>query len=124
MLYSDRFVAEGAITKNRLVKFGSTDAKVVQASTVTDRIVGVFIGPSDAADTDAVEVCMLGRCNLEVSGSIGRGMTLTTNANGQGVNAVPPPGANNKVAAMALISGTNTTIPVLVYSGWIQGASA
>jgi hypothetical protein len=114
-------VAEGAITKNRLVKFGSSDTQVIQSSAVTDRILGVYIGPDDAVDAAAVDVCVLGECNLEVSGAIGRGMTLTTNASGQGVNAAPAAGTNNKAAAMAMISGTSTTISVFVSPGWYQG---
>lgn len=121
MLYTKPFTAEGAITKLRLVKFGSTSTQVIQASLVTDRIAGVFVGPSDAVNGDAVEICMLGECNLEVSGAIGGGMTLTTNASGQGVNAAPVAGTNNKTVGMALISGTNGVITVLVCPGWTQG---
>jgi hypothetical protein len=121
MLYSRPGTAEGAIAKFRLVRFGSTDAQFVQAAAVTDRIAGVYVGPADAADGAAIEVCLLGECFLEVSGAIGRGMTLTTNASGQGVNTTPPGAQNNKAAAVALISGTNTVIPVLVVPHWYQG---
>lgn len=117
----NKYTAEGAITKFRFVKFGSTDSQVIQASAVTDRIVGVYIGPSDAANTDSVLICELGECFLEVDGAIGRGMTLTTDANGKGVNAAPAAGTNNKAGARAQISGTSTTIRVLVVPGWFQG---
>jgi len=122
MLWQKTGTAQGAITKNRIVKFGSADDTYAVATTpATDRIAGVFIGPSDAADSDTIEVCMLGECNLEVSGAIGRGMSLTTNGSGQGVNAAPVAGTNNKIVAMAQISGTDTTIPVFVVPGWFQG---
>jgi hypothetical protein len=121
MIYPRFGVAQGAITKFRLVKWGTLDDTYAQASAVTDRIAGVYLGPSDAADGDSIEICMLGECFLEVSGAIGRGMTLTTNASGQGVNAAPSAGTNNKTAAMALQSGTNSVIAVVVVPGWMQG---
>jgi hypothetical protein len=119
----DRFTAEGAIVKRRFVKFGSSDSKVVQASAVTDRIIGVYSGGADAADTEEIEVCLLGICFLEVSGAIGRGMSLTTDADGKGVNAAPAAGVNNRIAAVAMQSGTNAVIRVfVVQGGWMQGA--
>jgi hypothetical protein len=48
-------------------------------------------------------------------------MTLTTNANGQGVNAAPAAGTNVRTVALALQSGTDSFIPVLVVPGWMQG---
>lgn len=115
MLWSRPYTATGAITKNRLVKYAADDTHVSQASAVTDRIVGVYIGPSDAADGDAVEICLLGECNLEVSGAIGRGMRLTTNSSGQGVTAES--GGSSRTCAVAMIAGTNSTIPVFVQLG-------
>ena len=121
MLYSRVFNAEGAITVCRLVKFGSSDTQVSVATAASDRIAGVYLGRGDAVDGQAIEICMLGECTLEVSGTIARGMTLTTDALGKGINAAPAAGANAKTAAMALQSGTNTWIPVFVCPGWTQG---
>lgn len=122
MLYARTFIAEGAITVNRLVRFSPTvEGQVVQSAAVTDRIAGVYVGPGNAANGDTVQVCMLGECNLEVSGAVGRGSALTTNASGQGVTAAPAAGTNNKIAAVALIAGSSNTIPVLVVPSSFQG---
>lgn len=121
MLYSRGYTAEGAIPKFRIVKFGTTDTAVTLATLATDRIVGVYVGPDDAVDTQAVEVILLGECLMEITGAIGRGMSLTTNASGQGINAAPAAGANTRIVAIALISGTNANIPVFVAPSWYQG---
>lgn len=121
MLYSKGYTAEGAIPKFRIVKWGTTDTAVTLATLATDRIVGVYAGPDDAVDTQAIEVILLGETFMEVSGAIGRGMSLTTNASGQGINAAPAAGVNTRIVALALISGTNANIPVLVAPSWFQG---
>lgn len=122
MLYSKTYTAEGAIPKFRFVKFGAAASSVLQATAVTDRIIGVYIGTTDAVAGDSVEVCLLGECMVTAGGSIGRGMTLTTDATGQAVNAAPAAGANAKTAALALDSAASgTQVPVLVVPGWYQG---
>lgn len=121
MIYTRTFTAEAALTAHRLVRPGAGADTVTPATAVTDRIIGVYVGPSDAAINDQVEVCLLGECHLNVAGAIGKGMTLTTNATSQGVNAAPAAGANNRTIAWAIDAGTDVTIRVFVVPGWIQG---
>ena len=117
-----RYTADGAITTRRLVKRGASDTQMAQASAVTDLIVGVYLGPGDAANGDTIDVCLLGECTLEVTGSVSFGSLLTTDSNGKGAVAAPASGVNNRIAAMALQAGTNTTVRVLVLPGMVQGA--
>lgn len=118
MIVSDHFLAQGAIPKQTFVKWGSVEQSVTASTAVTDRIIGVHVGPGDAIDGATVEVCLFGRTSLLVSGAIGRGMSLTTSATGLGINAAPSSGMANKVGAIALQSGTSILIPVFVIPHW------
>lgn len=122
MIAVKTFVAGGSLTANTLVRYDLSSATVVTATSVSDRILGVYIGPGPASATDEVDVCMLGQCQLVVSGSVGRGAPLTTNASGNGVFANPAPGTTNTVAAIALEPSSGGTIPVFVVPSRIHGA--
>jgi hypothetical protein len=121
MIFSKMYTAVGAIPKFRLVKYVTSDTQVTLAVAATDQIIGVTMGPSDAADTDQVEVCLLGECFVEVSGAIGRGGVLTANASGQGVPPSVTVGVNSRIIGWAMISGTSTNIPVFVVPSHFQG---
>jgi hypothetical protein len=125
MLASERFTAEGAITKFRFVKIGSTNSQVIQASTVTDRIIGVYLGPADAVNADEVEVCLLGRCQVETSGSIGRGTPVTTNSSGQAVTAeTVTPGKLVRECGYLLQSAASTVVDMFFVPAHYTGAIA
>lgn len=122
MIIVKPYTAQGAIPKFRFVKIGASASQVQLAVAASDRILGVYIGPDDAADGEAIEVCHLGESWLTVGGTIGIGMSLTTDANGQGVNAAPVAGANNKTGAIALqAGGSGGILLVIVVPGWYQG---
>lgn len=122
MILQRQYDAAGAITARRVVKFDTTDTTIAQASSVSDRLIGISLGPDDATVADPVDVCMLGECMLDVAGAVGRGALLTVDSDGKGVQANPSAGVNNRIVAMALQTGTNTTIRVLVLPGMLQGA--
>lgn len=121
MIHAEPFIADTTIAAFRIVKFSAT-SNVTPATSVTDRLLGVSLGPGSVSTGNTVNVCMSGKCFLEVSGSVGRGAPLTTNASGQGVQAAPASGANNTIIAIALEGGTTgSIIPVFVTHGWLQG---
>lgn len=106
----------------RIVKFAS-DTQVSQASAATDLLIGVYVGPADAVTTSTGNVvCLLGECRLEVAGAVTRGQLLTSDGDGKGIPAAPSAGVNSRIVAMALMSGTDTTIRVLVIPSMMQGA--
>lgn len=122
MIAQRQYTANGSIAARRIVKFDASDTTVVQASAVSDQLLGVYIGPADAASSDLVDVCLMGECLLDVAGAVGRGVLLTCDSNGKGVQAVPAAGVNNRIIGEALQTGTDTTIRVLVFPSMMQGA--
>lgn len=122
MILARPFTASGAITAHRIVRL-SSESVVAQAVNATSRLIGVYTGPSDAADASTGNVvCLLGECLLDTAGSVNAGDLLTADANGKGIVAAPAAGANNRIIAVALVGGTDLTIRVLVVPGMMQGA--
>lgn len=92
------------------------------ASAGTDALIGVSVAAADTDDGDHLNVCLLGECYLDVSGAVVRGALLTSDGDGKGVTAAPSAGVNARIVGLALTSGTNTTIRVMVLPGMVQGA--
>lgn len=119
---SKAFTAGGAVTKRRLVKFGSADATVVQAAAATDLIIGAS-GDLDAASGARVSVVVAGIADVEAGGNITRGALVTADADGKAVAAAPAAGVNNRVAGVAMVSAASgDIIPVLLAPQQTQGA--
>lgn len=82
------YLADAAITKRRIVKFGSADNKAAQASTNSDRFLGVCEGALGAASAgDPVDVIRSGIANVDYGGTITRGDRLTADSNGKAISA-------------------------------------
>lgn len=96
------FVPEADIAGYRVVKFGTTDALVAQASAAADNTIGVsnMIG-AVAADDDTVDIVMSGIAEIEYGGTITRGAKLTCDANGKAIAAA----TTNSVIGIAMVSG-------------------
>lgn len=115
------YTAEGAISANRFVKVGAADYGVLQAAAVADKIIGIST-EIDAATGERTDVVHEGIADLKLGGTVARGDLLTSDATGQGVVAAPAAGTNNRIGAMALISGViGDIIPVKVIQGTFQG---
>lgn len=115
------FVAEAAVTKRRIVKFGAADGQVLMGAAVGDTIFGVA-AELDAAIGDRVDVHVAGIAEVEFGGAVTRGDFVTTDATGQAVAAAPAAGVNNAVIGRALVSGVAADIgTVLLAPGRIQG---
>ncbi len=116
------YTAGAAVTKRRLVKFGSADATVVQAAAATDLIIGAS-GELSAASGARIEVVVAGIADVEAGGSITRGAKVTADSDGKAVAAAPAQGVNNQVGGIAMVSASSgDIIPVLLIPHQIQGA--
>lgn len=115
------YLAEAAISANRIVKVGAADYGALTAAAVSDKLIGITT-EIDAASGERVDVVLEGIADLKLGGTVARGDLLTSDASGQGVTAAPAAGTNNRIVGMALISGVSgDIIPVKVQLGSFQG---
>jgi hypothetical protein len=110
------FTAGGTINPRRLVKFGSSDREVVQAAAATDLIVGVVISPEVRASGDRVDVALAGVVEVDMGGTVTRGVKVTSDANGKGVAAAPAGGTNNHVVGFAMVTTASGDIAEVMIS--------
>lgn len=116
-----RYLAEGAIVANSIVKVGAADYGVLQAAAVSDKIIGIST-EIDTASGEGIDVIHEGIADLKLGGTVARGDFVTTNASGLGVAAAPAAGANNQIVGKALISGVSgDIIPVAISLSMLQG---
>lgn len=97
------YTASGTINEYRLVKFGTTDKTVLQASTGTDKLAGVVCLPkgTTAATADPVDVIKSGIADVIYGGTVAVGDYLTSDAQGRAVVAT----AGDNVIGTAELSG-------------------
>ena len=115
------WIAEGAITKYRIVKLGTADGRIAQAGASTDAIVGVA-AELDAADGERIDVIHSGIAEVEFGGAVTRGALVTADAQGRAITAAPVAGTNARIVGTAIDSAAAGDIaPVLVVPSQIQG---
>jgi hypothetical protein len=115
------YTAEGAIAANRFVKVGANDFGVLTAAAATDKIFGISTD-IDAASGERCDVVLEGIADIKLGGTVARGDMLTSDATGQGVTAAPATGVNNRIGAIALISGVSgDIIPAKIAPSSLQG---
>ena len=115
------FIAETAVTRYRIVKFGSSDGNVVQAAAATDAMIGV-VAELDAAGGERVDVHLAGLAEVEFGGTVTRGALVTADSQGRAVAAAPAAGVNNRVIGVAMVSAASGDIAsVLIAPQQIQG---
>jgi len=120
-LLTKNFTAEGAITKHRIVKFGTADGSVIQAAAVGDAMFGVNAELDVVAD-ERVDIHVVGLVDVEYGGVVTRGDLLTANASGQAVAAAPGAGVNSRIIGIALLSGVaGDVVGIQLAPGRIQG---
>ena len=92
--------AGGTINEYRIVKFGSSDASVLQSSASTDKFAGVACLPkgATAAIGDSVDVIKSGIADVTYGGTITVGDRLTSNADGKAISAESLFGTKTAVA--------------------------
>ncbi|HEY9644386.1 MAG TPA: hypothetical protein V6C57_28080 [Coleofasciculaceae cyanobacterium] len=129
--------AGGTIAPYRIVKHGTADYHVLQATAATEVLIGVSYIPDGPVDTipygqsaPAVQVSSGERVDIvrswifpvEYGGSITRGQWLTSDASGKAIAAAPATGANMSVVGRAEVSGVSGDIgSVHIMPGQIQG---
>lgn len=115
------YLAEATIAAFVFVKPGAADYGALAAAAVSDKIFGVTTEIA-AASGDRVDVVHEGIVDLKLGGTVARGDLLTSDASGQGVTAAPAAGTNNRIGAIALISGVSgDIIPALIRLSMMQG---
>ena len=115
------YVAEAAITKYRIVQFGTADGQVIPATGVTSTMFGVC-AELDAAIGERVDIHEGGIPEVEYGGNVTRGDPLTSDANGRAVTAAPAAGVNNRTIGFAQVSGVLGDIgSVKLFPSRIQG---
>jgi hypothetical protein len=105
------FTAGGTIVKGHAVKLHTTTSQVVEATAVTDKMIG--IAHNSAASGEKVEVAMPGGgAEAKSSGTIAAGKQLTSHTDGT-LKAVAA--ANDRVIGVALDdAAANDLFPIFV----------
>ncbi len=107
------FTAGAAIAKNTIVKFDSSDDKVIVATGATDLPIGVALEAA-AADGDRIDVCLMGIAEVKAAGAITRGDYVVTAAGGEAV-ALSAAATLKKAAGRAMAGvADNDIFPMLV----------
>lgn len=119
------YYADAAITKHRIVKYGSDDNNCAQATAVTEKLLGVADSLGAVAAADPVDVIMDGIATVEYGGNVTRGDWLTTDAAGKAVTAAPGVDAIVECIGRAQVSGVDGDLgSVLLDRTSLRGANA
>jgi hypothetical protein len=115
------FVAEAAVSQYRIVKFGASDTKVIQASATTAPLIGITDTAQDEAGK-GVDIWQGGIHPIEYGGTVTRGAMLTSDSIGRGIAAAPSAGTNAYIIGQAQESGVVGQIgSCLIQPGTFQG---
>ena len=123
-LLAVNFIADAAISNNRLVKFGTGDRNVAVATAATDSIIGVVNEmPAGIALGERVDVVRVGIAWVEAGAAITRGALITADAVGRAVTAAPAAGVNNRIIGIAdeSASAAGDVIRFVIEPGSVQG---
>lgn len=112
------FLAGGAITINRLVKFDTTAGRVVQGAANTDVICGVAEGvqvspTSSTAGTDSVAVRFHGVALVEAGAATSLSDPIMSDTSGRAITATS--GKPICGIGLAAATGAGSLIPVLLF---------
>jgi len=112
--------AGGTIYPCRLVKFGSSDNNVIQATDGSASIIGVSdkVGIDTSGSTasgERLDVTLEGIALVKLGGTVTRGGYITADANGKGVAVTIVAGTTVYAAGQAMVSGVDgDVIPVFI----------
>ncbi|MES2946319.1 MAG: capsid cement protein [Pseudomonadota bacterium] len=121
-LLAVNYVAEAAISINRLVKQGASDRAVLTAAAATDSIIGV-VNEVAPAIGERVDVVRVGIAWVEAGAAITRGSPITSDAVGRAVVAAPAADVNNRIIGFAdeAASAAGDVIRFMIAPGFMQG---
>lgn len=118
-----RYIADAAIGKYLIAKFGNADGDADLATAATDKLLGVNCDVP-AATGEGVDICRLGSTPVIYGGNVTRGDYLVAGADGKAVAmTLPVAGASVEVLGKAEVSGVANDIgsvyvnPQTVYGG-------
>jgi len=122
-LLTKSFVAEGALTKRRLVKLGSSNAQVKPAVDGAAFILGVIDPAADVADKGQVDIITAGMSDIEAGAAVALGDAISADASGRAVKSTPAAGVNANIIGFALEAATaaGDIISIQIAPGRIQG---
>jgi hypothetical protein len=114
--------SEGAIGRHKIVAHGTGAYGVKQAAATTESLLGIStIIPGE--DGGRVDVILEGIAEVEYGASVTKGKPLTTDADGNAVEAAPAAGANVPIIGYAMVSGADGDIgSVHIQRSVMQGA--
>lgn len=117
------YVAEAAVTAYRIVKFGTADGQVVQATAATDAAFGIADNLGQATAGARVDVVQDGIAEAEAGAAITRGALLMSDASARVITAAAAGGSNVRTIGVALASASaaGDIIPISVEPGSFQG---
>ena len=98
--------AGAAVAINKIVKHGTADNKVIQATADSEALLGVSDRPA-AADGDPIDIVVHGVAPVKYGGAVTRGAWLTSDANG---DAVVTSANGKQVIGRALVAGADNDI--------------
>lgn len=112
-LMTKALVATAAIAAFRIVKFDTTDDSVATAAAAADLSIGIVENVAPSAG-ERVDVVMAGIAEVTLGGTVARGASVTSDAQGRAVAAA----STNRVIGMALASGVvGDRVDVLIAPG-------
>ena len=115
-------LAEGAITLNRIVKYGATDRGILQAAAATDFMFGTCM-ESGAVTGERQDVARAGIGWVEAGAAVPRGSPITSDASGRAIVAAPAAGANVRIVGFAdeSAAAAGDVIRYTIEPGLMQG---
>lgn len=122
-IHYDNFSFGGTVGGYRIVKHGSGDDTVVQASAATDFVIGISDSPGGVSG-EGGDVCRVGIHPLTYGGSVTRGAALMSDSEGRGITATASAGVNIRIIGFAEVSGVSgDTGSCFIAPGFFQGAT-
>ena len=116
-------VAEAAVLPYRVVKFGTADGSVIQATAATDALVGVADNLGQATAGARIDVGVVGIVEAEAGAAITRGALLSVDSSARVIAAAAAAGSNVRTIGVALVSagGAGEIINIALSQGSFQG---
>lgn len=111
-LLTKTFVAGAAIAKHTILKF-SADDTVIQATALTDLVIGVALEAAAAA-ADRIEVAVAGIAEIKAAGAISRGDYVVATTGGEGVAGTASTAKQQAIGIAMLGVADNDIFPCLI----------
>ena len=120
-LFSKAFTAEGTINPYRIVKVGAAAGGVLEATAVTEALIGVT-GNVTVLIGERVAGVRLGVAKVGIDGTPAIGTFITATTGGKGAAAAPAAGVNNNVIGRILKTAADEDLcDVFLSPGMVQG---